>query len=77
MNLTEYKVREFLLENNNEFREFHKKHQLCEQELEKIFSKKDITGDDLQNEQILKRKKLKLKDSMQELIIEFKKKKEG
>jgi len=76
MKLTEYRIRELLLENNEEFSEFHKKHQLCEKELEKISNKKDITEDDLQNEQILKRKKLKLKDSMQKLIIEFNKKEE-
>ncbi|MEN8153869.1 MAG: hypothetical protein ABFR75_07575 [Acidobacteriota bacterium] len=74
MKLAEYKIKEYLLENNEDFIEFHKKHQLCEHELEKISSKNDITVEDLQTEQLLKRKKLKLKDSMQKLILEFEKK---
>ena len=73
MKLTEYKIREYLLENNEEFKEFYFKHQLCEKELEKISNKNGQTVEDLQNEQTLKKKKLKLKDSMQRLIIEFEK----
>jgi uncharacterized protein YdcH (DUF465 family) len=69
--MTDHFIKEILIEKNDEFRRLYLKHQRYEQELLDLYSKRVKTQDDLLWEQNLKKKKLQIKDAMQELIIRY------
>ena len=75
--MSEYKIREYLLSHNSEFKNLHDLHQKCEQELEILNQNSTISSEEVFNIKVLKKKKLSLKDSMQKMIREHSTKNTG
>ncbi len=69
--MTEEKIKEILLKDNEDFRKIHREHQQCEQSLEQLRSKSFLTEEERLQEKMLKKKKLKLKDEMYRMILEY------
>ncbi|MDI6698771.1 MAG: DUF465 domain-containing protein [Candidatus Saccharicenans sp.] len=69
--MTEEKIKEILLKNNENFRKIHQEHQQCEQSLDQLRSKSFLTEEERLQEKMLKKKKLKLKDEMYRMILEY------
>lgn len=69
--MTEEKIKEILLKNNEDFRKIHQEHQQCEQSLDQLRSKSFLTEEERLQEKMLKKKKLKLKDEMYRMILEY------
>ncbi len=67
----EEKIKEKLLENNELFRKIYQEHQACERKLDELRSKSFLSEEEKLQEKMLKKKKLKLKDEMYRMIIEF------
>lgn len=72
--MEDQKIKEILIEKNNEFKKLYLKHQEFEEILQAFQQKKTKDEADIVEEQNLKKHKLQLKDAMQKLIFEFKKK---
>ncbi len=66
------KIREILLERNQDFRDLFLAHQECERRLQVIMEKDEPTEADLEHGKRLKVEKLKIKDAMQNKIFSFK-----
>ncbi|MEN8221928.1 MAG: hypothetical protein ABFR36_01605 [Acidobacteriota bacterium] len=75
--MSEYKIKEYLLSNNSEFKNLFELHQKCERELAILNQNSTISSEEVLNIKILKKKKLSLKDSMQKMILEHSTKKTG
>jgi len=75
--MSEYKIKEYLLSNNSEFKNLHDLHQKCERELEILNQNSTISSEEVFNIKILKKKKLSIKDSMHKMIREHSTKKTG
>lgn len=71
--MTEDRIKEILLKNNEDFRKIHREHQLCEQSLAELGSKPFLTEEERLQEKMLKKKKLRLKDEMYRMILEYEK----
>lgn len=69
--MTEEKIKERLLQNSQEFRKIYEEHQSCEQSLAGLRSRSFLTEEERLQEKLLKKKKLKLKDEMYRMILEF------
>jgi len=69
--MTEEKIIELLLKDNETFRKIHQEHQECEQALSSLRTKSYLTEEERMQEKLLKRKKLRLKDEMYRMILEF------
>jgi hypothetical protein len=69
--MKEEKIKEILLQQDEEFRKIYQEHQECEQELAKIQSKSFLTEEEKLLEKQLKKKKLILKDEMYRKISRF------
>jgi len=66
--MSEYKIKEYLINNNKEFKNLHNLHQECETELENLTKNNTMSSEELQTAKIIKKRKLSLKDSMQKMI---------
>ncbi len=69
--MTEERIKEILLKNNETFQKIHLEHQQCEQSLNQLLSKSFLTEEERLQEKMLKKKKLKLKDEMYRMILEY------
>ncbi|MCR4395338.1 MAG: DUF465 domain-containing protein [Candidatus Saccharicenans sp.] len=69
--MTEEKIKELLLKDNETFRKIYQDHQECEQALSRLRAKSFLTEEDRLQEKLLKKKKLRLKDEMYRMILEF------
>lgn len=75
--MSEYKIKEYLLSHNPDFKSLFQRHQKCEEELAILNQNSTINTVDAFNIKVLKKKKLSLKDSMQKMIREHSTKKTG
>lgn len=71
--MTEERIKENLLKNNEGFRKIYQEHQRCEQMLSELRAKSFLTEEERLQEKMLKKKKLRLKDEMYRMIMEFEK----
>lgn len=71
--MNDNEIKEVLMQRDENFKSLQIKHQEYEQRI-KVINDKDVKTDmDIVEERNLKKEKLKLKDSMQQYIFEFKK----
>ena len=66
--MEEEKVRDYLRQNNEDFRRLEEKHHKYEQQLEEIESHAFLTPEQKREKQTIKKMKLQVKDKMQEII---------
>jgi uncharacterized protein len=71
--MDDQKIREILIEKNDEFKQLFLNHQDCEEKLWHFQQQESKSELDVIEEKVLKKKKLLLKDAMQKHIFEFKK----
>lgn len=64
-------AKEYLLNNDNDFRQLAEQHQAFEQRLTEFTEKPFLTADEQMQETVIKKKKLALKDQMQLLIERY------
>ena len=64
-------VKDYLMENDQRFRELASEHQQFEQQLQGYSEKAFLTPDEQMQETMIKKKKLALKDQMQLLIHRY------
>jgi uncharacterized protein YdcH (DUF465 family) len=64
-------VKDYLMKNNERFRELVDEHQQFEQQLQEYSGKAFLTPDEQFQETVIKKKKLALKDQMQLLIHRY------
>lgn len=69
--MTEEKIKEILLKDNENFQKIYREHQECEQALSRLGAKPYLTEEERVQEKLLKKKKLRLKDEMYQMILEF------
>lgn len=69
--MTEERIKEILLKSNETFQKIHQEHQQCEQSLDRLRSKSFLTEEERLEETRLKKKKLRLKDEMYRMILEY------
>lgn len=74
--MSEYKIKEFLLNNNVDFKKLFHLHQECEKELANLSQNSNISSEESLSIKIIKKKKLSLKDSMQRMILKQSNKKQ-
>lgn len=70
--MTEGEIKKHLYENDPQFRRFKEKHQKYKEELGKIEALAFLTPEQKVEQKSTKKKKLHLKDQMQEMISAFK-----
>ncbi len=63
--MDEIDVKEYLIENDQEFRKLAKQHRNYEHQLEELVGKPYLNTQDQLEESVIKKKKLALKDQMQ------------
>jgi uncharacterized protein YdcH (DUF465 family) len=63
-------IRQSLLEANPEFRRLAEEHLRCEMQLEKIHDDPYLNSEEIIQESVLKKKKLRLKDQMEMIIAQ-------
>lgn len=71
--MSEERIKEILLKSNETFCKIYQEHQECEQSLERLRSKSFLTEEERLEEKMLKKKKLRLKDEMYRMILEYEK----
>jgi uncharacterized protein YdcH (DUF465 family) len=71
--LNDQTIKEILIQQNETFKALDQKHQEFDQRLREIYNRNIKTDGDLIEERNLKKRKLKIKDSMQKYIFEYKK----
>ena len=64
-------VKDYLMRNDERFKELAQEHQQFEQQLQRYSGKAFLTPDEQLQETVIKKKKLALKDQMQLLIHRF------
>jgi uncharacterized protein YdcH (DUF465 family) len=72
--MEDQRIKEILIEKNRDFKELYLEHQGYEQKLRDLREKNHKSQVEQVEERNLKKQKLKLKDAMQKLIHEYKKK---
>jgi uncharacterized protein YdcH (DUF465 family) len=72
--MEDQRIKEILIEKNRDFKELYLEHQGYEQKLRDLREKKHKSQVEQVEERNLKKRKLKLKDDMQKVIHEYKKK---
>lgn len=75
--MKEEKIKEILLQQDEDFKKIFLEHQQCEQALSELWAKSFLSEEDKLREKQLKKKKLKLKDEMYRMIIQFERQTEG
>ncbi|MGE5342911.1 MAG: hypothetical protein ACM3SY_15665 [Candidatus Omnitrophota bacterium] len=73
MNMSEEAIREFLINNDENFKVLALKHQEYDQRLKVLADITFKTDEEIIEERNLKKEKLKAKDSMQKYIFDYKK----
>lgn len=73
MSIDEKHIKEILLRQNKAFKSLSLEHQKCDQQLSELNRQKVKTDSELIREKNLKKQKLKIKDSMQQFIFEYRK----
>lgn len=73
INLNEQKIKEILIKQNENFKTLNQKHQEFEQRLKELDNINFKTDKELTEVRNLKKHKLKVKDSMQKYIFNYKK----
>lgn len=73
INMDDQKIREILVRQNEKFKSLDIKHREFEHQLNELNNRSYKTDKELIEERNLKKQKLKLKDSMQRYIFEFRK----
>jgi len=68
MPMSNQDVRQSLLAQDPEFRSLAEEHSRCESQLEQILKSSYLSSDDLIQEATLKKRKLQLKDRMEQLV---------
>jgi uncharacterized protein YdcH (DUF465 family) len=68
MAATTQDIRNALLSTNPEFQKLAHEHTCCESQLEELQEQKYLNSEDLMQEILLKKRKLRLKDQMEQLI---------
>ncbi|MBS3818491.1 DUF465 domain-containing protein [bacterium] len=71
--MKEKDLKEFLLEENEDFKKTYRQHQQYEKRLEQLKKKSYLTEKERLEEKELKKKKLALKDKMYSLMREYRK----
>ncbi len=71
--MNDNEIKEVLMQRDESFKSLHTKHQEYELRIKEINDKDVKTDMDIVEERNLKKEKLKIKDSMQQYILEFKK----
>lgn len=71
MPITTHDIRQSLLAQDPEFRNLAEEHSRCESQLEQIVKSSYLSSEDLLQEAVLKKLKLRLKDQMQSLEMQF------
>ncbi len=66
--MDEIGVKDYLIKNDHEFRELVEQHRSYEQQLEELVGKPYLNAQDRVEENVIKKKKLALKDQMQHRI---------
>lgn len=69
--MKEEKIKEILLQQNEEFKRLYQEHQQCEKSLAELQAKNFLSEEEKLQEKELKKRKLKLKDEMYRIIMEF------
>jgi len=69
--MDEKKIKEYLLQENEEFKRIYEEHQECEQQLAELRTRLFLFEEDRFKEKELKKKKLRLKDEMFRMIEEY------
>lgn len=69
--MKEEKIKEILLQQDEDFKKIFLEHQQCERALSELWAKSFLSEEDKLREKQLKKKKLKLKDEMYRMIIQF------
>ena len=67
--MSEYIIKEYLLNNNKDYKTLYNLHQECEKKLANLNQNSNISSEEALNIKIIKKKKLSLKDSMQKMIL--------
>jgi uncharacterized protein YdcH (DUF465 family) len=67
------RIKEILLQQNKTFKELSVEHQKCDRQLNEISLRNMKTDSEMIREKNLKKQKLKIKDSMQRFIFEYRK----
>ena len=71
MYIDEKRIKELLMQKNETFKDLDLKHQQFDRQLNEIKSRSTKTETDLIEERNIKKQKLKIKDSMQQFIFEY------
>lgn len=69
--MEELQIKEILIRDNTAFQKLNRQHQECDRQLEVLKSSNLKTDLEWIEEHKLKKQKLKLKDAMQEYILEY------
>jgi hypothetical protein len=71
--MNEVQIKECLRKNDEEFRRLEQKHRQYEQQLEEISSHAFLTPEQQREKKDIKKLKLKVKDKMQQMIVNYRK----
>ncbi|MGB9893590.1 MAG: DUF465 domain-containing protein [Candidatus Saccharicenans sp.] len=69
--MKEEEIKESLLKKDDHFKRVFQDHQECERALLELQSKSFLSEEDRLREKLLKKKKLRLKDEMYRMMLEF------
>ena len=69
--MTHEEIRQSLLARDAEFRRLAEEHSQCESQLEKIHDEPYLNSEDLIQESVLKKLKLRLKDRMEIMVARY------
>ncbi len=69
----ELEIKEYLRKNDDEFRRLEQKHRQYEQHLEEISNRTFLTPEQQREKKDIKKLKLRLKDKMQQMIVNYRK----
>lgn len=75
MLMNDQHIKEILVEQDETFKDLSRKHQQFDQKLEELRARDIKTDIELMEERDLKKQKLRIKDSMENYIYEFRKRK--
>jgi uncharacterized protein YdcH (DUF465 family) len=71
--MDDQRIKEILIQQNESFKNLDIRHRQCEQQLKELTSQSFKTDREFLEERNLKKQKLKIKDSMQRYIFEYRK----
>jgi uncharacterized protein YdcH (DUF465 family) len=71
--MNDQRIKEILIQQNETFKNLNLKHQQFDKKLQELLSRNIKTDKEMIEERNLKKQKLKIKDSMQRFIFEYRK----